>query len=86
MTRRDLLKTAGAAAAVSALPLDSLAQCGLMTAASKGPAKLESEIYRVKLKHTWTTTMSSSEFRDVLMTRYIRDGVTGYGEGAPIVR
>ena len=30
--------------------------------------------------------MSSSEFRDTLHLRYIRDGVTGYGEGAPIVR
>ncbi len=30
--------------------------------------------------------MSSSEFRDTLYVRYTRDGVTGYGEGAPIVR
>jgi L-alanine-DL-glutamate epimerase-like enolase superfamily enzyme len=30
--------------------------------------------------------MSSSEFRDTLHLRYTRDGITGYGEGAPIVR
>jgi L-alanine-DL-glutamate epimerase-like enolase superfamily enzyme len=30
--------------------------------------------------------MSSSEYRDTLHVRYTRDGLTGIGEGAPIVR
>lgn len=30
--------------------------------------------------------MSSSEYRDTLHVRYSKDGVTGHGEGAPIVR
>jgi L-alanine-DL-glutamate epimerase-like enolase superfamily enzyme len=30
--------------------------------------------------------MSSSEYRDTLHLRYTRDGMTGHGEGAPIVR
>jgi L-alanine-DL-glutamate epimerase-like enolase superfamily enzyme len=30
--------------------------------------------------------MSSSDFRDTLHVRLIRDGVTGHGEGAPIIR
>jgi L-alanine-DL-glutamate epimerase-like enolase superfamily enzyme len=30
--------------------------------------------------------MSSSDYRDTLYVRYSRDGVTGIGEGAPIVR
>ena len=30
--------------------------------------------------------MSSSEFRDTLHFRYISAGITGRGEGAPIVR
>ena len=30
--------------------------------------------------------MSSSDYRDTLHVRYVRDGITGYGEGAPIVR
>ena len=47
---------------------------------------LETEIVRLNLRHTWTTTMSSSDYRDTLHVRYIRDGVTGHGEGAPIVR
>ena len=53
---------------------------------SYGSGRVGMEIVRLKLRHTWTTTMSSSEFRDTLHLRYTRDGVTGYGEGAPIVR
>ena len=81
MNRRDWMKTAGSAAALAAFPLDLLAE-----RASPGSAKLETEIVRLNLRHTWTTTMSSSEYRDVIYTRYTRDGVTGLGEGAPIVR
>jgi L-Ala-D/L-Glu epimerase len=44
------------------------------------------EVMRLNLKHTWTTVMSSSDFRETLYVRYTRDGVTGLGEGAPIVR
>jgi L-alanine-DL-glutamate epimerase-like enolase superfamily enzyme len=38
------------------------------------------------LRHTWTTTMSSSDYRDTVQVEYRRDGVSGFGEGAPIVR
>jgi L-alanine-DL-glutamate epimerase-like enolase superfamily enzyme len=41
---------------------------------------------RLNLQHTWTTTMSSSEYRDTIYVSYSRDGLTGHGEGAPIVR
>jgi len=47
---------------------------------------LETRIVRLNLRHTWTTTMSSSEYRDTLHVAYTRDGITGRGEGAPIVR
>jgi L-alanine-DL-glutamate epimerase-like enolase superfamily enzyme len=50
------------------------------------PATLEARIVRLNLRHTWTTTMSSSEYRDTLHVVYRRDGLTGHGEGAPIVR
>ena len=30
--------------------------------------------------------MSSSDYRDTVHVRYTRDGITGVGEGAPIVR
>lgn len=82
MKRRDWLKSAAALGAAVALPIPTFA----FGQASAGPARLETEIKRLKLRHTWTTTMSSSEFRDTLHLRYTRDGITGYGEGAPIVR
>jgi L-Ala-D/L-Glu epimerase / N-acetyl-D-glutamate racemase len=74
MNRRSFMKAAAAlpAAAVK-LP------------AAAGPS-LTAKIVRLKLRHTWTTTMSSSEYRDTLHTTYERDGLAGHGEGAPIVR
>ena len=76
MNRREWLQRFGAAAAAAAQPL-----------AGASPAtKFSAEIVRLKLRHTWTTVMSSSEYRDTVHTRFERDGVTGRGEGAPIVR
>ena len=73
MKRRTFFQSA------AALPV-----AGALRAAA-APA-LDTRILRLNLKHTWTTTMSSSEYRDVLYTSYSRDGLTGHGEGAPIVR
>jgi L-alanine-DL-glutamate epimerase-like enolase superfamily enzyme len=73
MNRRNFLKTAAVAPAGSGL------------AAAPGPS-LETRIMRLNLRHTWTTTMSSSQYRDTLYVAYARDGITGHGEGAPIVR
>jgi L-Ala-D/L-Glu epimerase len=56
-----------------------------MMAAVAAP-DIGTEVVRLRLRHTWTTVMSSSEYRDNLHLRYTRDGVTGMGEGAPIVR
>ena len=55
-------------------------------ALAMGDASLEARIVRLNLQHTWTTTMSSSQYRDTLHTTYTRDSITGHGEGAPIVR
>jgi L-alanine-DL-glutamate epimerase-like enolase superfamily enzyme len=77
MNRRNFLKTA----AVAGCPLGP----GSAVAAAPGPS-LETRIMRLNLRHTWTTTMSSSQYRDTLYVAYARDGITGHGEGAPIVR
>jgi L-alanine-DL-glutamate epimerase-like enolase superfamily enzyme len=53
---------------------------------SAAGAALEASIVRLNLRHTWTTTMSSSEHRDTLEVRYSREGETGIGGGAPIAR
>lgn len=44
------------------------------------------ETVRLKLLHTWTTTMSSSDYRDVIYFMLSRGAHSGIGEGAPIVR
>ena len=85
MERRELLKLTGSAVAAAALPLGR-ARLAAASAEASAPARVETEIIRLKLRHTWTTTMSSSAFRDTLHVRYTRDGITGFGEGAPIVR
>jgi len=89
MNRRDWIKTLGSAAVLKGLeaPARVLGRTSAPQAAySSSTTRLETEIVRLNLRHTWTTTMSSSAYRDTLHVRYIRDGVTGHGEGAPIVR
>ncbi len=83
MNRREWLK---GAAVYTASALEGNAVPFSTKASDGGPAAVETRIVRLNLRHTWTTTMSSSEYRDNLYLRYIRDGVTGLGEGAPIVR
>ncbi|HYA55304.1 MAG TPA: hypothetical protein VED22_00765, partial [Nitrososphaerales archaeon] len=56
------------------------------TQIGEGSASFAAKVVRLNLRHTWTTTMSSSSYRDTLQVNYGRDGITGYGEGAPIIR
>ncbi|HKW97757.1 MAG TPA: dipeptide epimerase [Bryobacteraceae bacterium] len=72
MIRRDWFKALGAAAALGS--------------ASGAVSEIESKIVRLRLRHTWTTVMSSSQYRDNLHVRYTHAGITGVGEAAPIVR
>lgn len=72
MRRRDALKILGASPALGA--------------PAEAPSSIEARIVRLKLQHTWTTVMSSSQYRDNVHLRYTHGGITGMGEGAPIVR
>lgn len=72
MTRRDLF----GAAALAAMPAGA--------AATRTLFKIETR--RLHLRHTWTTTMSSSDYRDVIYFLLQRGPVSAIGEGAPIVR
>jgi L-alanine-DL-glutamate epimerase-like enolase superfamily enzyme len=78
MNRRGFCKSAVLGPAAAAIGGD-------VAFASEG-ASFDARIVRLNLQHTWTTTMSSSQYRDTLHTAYTRDGITGHGEGAPIVR
>ena len=83
MNRREWLKTTGGMGAGCVLakwaPWPGLTQQNLA-------CNWEANVTRLKLRHTWTTTMSSSEYRDTIQVHLTSDGVTGVGEGAPIVR
>lgn len=76
MDRRDFLSAAGA------LPVMAQAPRGLAAARTGWTFRTQ----RLNLKHTWTTVMSSSDSRETLVAECTRDGITGMGEGAPIVR
>jgi L-Ala-D/L-Glu epimerase len=75
MNRRRFVQTAAVAPVASAF-----------AAPAAAPPALTTKIVRLNLQHTWTTTMSSSQYRDTLHVAYSRGGITGHGEGAPIVR
>ena len=74
MNRRTFFQGAAAGIAV-----------GSAARAAAAPG-LDAKIVRLNLLHTWTTTMSASQYRDTLHVAFSRDGITGRGEGAPIVR
>ncbi len=86
MNRREWMKTTAAAGAAMAMDGTLTAEAFGRAAQVSGGTKFETQIRRLKTRHTWTTTMSSSEFRDTLFVNLTRDGITGTGEGAPIVR
>lgn len=77
MNRRNFMKSTVAPAILSP---------ALAAAGPGGEASFQGKIVRLNLVHTWTTTMSSSTYRETVHTSYTRDGITGHGEGAPIVR
>ena len=90
MKRRDCLKALGAAAVAGSVPTVSAA-CAPASDVPQAsgvpqPPEIRTEVFRVTLRQTWTTTMSSDNYRDVLYVHYARDGISGVGEGAPIIR
>ncbi len=48
--------------------------------------RIHVEKKRLQLKQTWTIARGSSDYRDNIFVTIERDGITGYGEGAPIPR
>jgi L-alanine-DL-glutamate epimerase-like enolase superfamily enzyme len=99
LSRRNLIfASVGSAAGLLTLPMARDAQADKQPQKTRemdgradgksgqGQAVVQGEILRLKLRHTWTTVMSSSTFRETILCRYTRDGVTGLGEGAPIKR
>ena len=86
MNRRDWLKVTSAASLAAASPISPKLLRAEAAAATPQSASVRVELKRLNLQHAWTTTMSSSTYRETVNVRYERAGLTGYGEGAPIVR
>jgi L-alanine-DL-glutamate epimerase-like enolase superfamily enzyme len=85
MNRREAFLTLAGAAAGGAL----WGRGGTLLPAVQAEARggvFFTQIRRLELRHAWTTTMSTSAYRETLHAQFTRDGITGYGEGAGIVR
>jgi L-alanine-DL-glutamate epimerase-like enolase superfamily enzyme len=80
ISRRKLLGTAAAATVVGPR-IGAAGQRGV-----EGPPRVSVSRRRLLLRHTWTISRNSSEFKDNVFVRVERDGVTGWGEAAPNVR
>jgi len=64
-----------------------VAGCGCFRESHGGPGiSTEAQIVRLELRHTWRTVMSSSQYRDNVFLRCRKEGITGIGEAAPIIR
>jgi L-Ala-D/L-Glu epimerase len=84
MNRREWLTITAAAGVANSLPKARLDVPAEDPGTSRSSVSVE--LKRLNLQHTWTTTMSSSTYRETVNVRYTRSGITGYGEGAPIIR
>ena len=51
-----------------------------------GPTRFTVSTKRLTLRHTWTISRNSSDFKDNVFVCIERDGVAGWGEAAPNVR
>lgn len=58
----------------------------LLGAAAGPRTTISARSMRLDLVNTWTTVMSSSTYRETLGVSVVSGGITGVGEGAPIVR
>lgn len=86
MNRREWLRLTSAAGIASTVSTAPAVFGSTKTPYSTPAAAVDVQLKRLNLQHTWTTTMSSSTYRETVNIRYSRDGLTGYGEGAPIIR
>ena len=66
VNRRQWLKVAGAAGAFTLRPIGKLLAANGAPLPSDHKASVQVDLKRLMLRHTWTTTMSSSAYRDTV--------------------
>jgi L-Ala-D/L-Glu epimerase len=80
ISRKAFLQTSGAAMfALSGLK-------GQVKGAQGRSGSMEIKVQRLHLRHTWTISRNSSDYKDNVIVRVTRDGLSGFGEAAPNVR
>jgi hypothetical protein len=70
MNRRNFVQTAGLGGLLACLPGNTAVALVDEMKTSPGTTSVETDIYRLKLRHPWTTTMSSSTYRDIRYVHY----------------
>jgi L-alanine-DL-glutamate epimerase-like enolase superfamily enzyme len=82
MDRREFLKGIVAVAGAGSPVAAALGQAG----GAAQSDRFEVSVKRLTLRHTWTISRNSSDYKDNVFVRIERDGVVGWGEAAPNVR
>lgn len=83
MRRREFIALPGFILSPSLFPLDILEE---LSRSSSGKTILKAKIYEVKLKHAWGLSRGTWTTRRNVLIKIERDGVSGFGEAAPIAR
>jgi len=87
MKRRDFLGTVGFAAMAAGMTtgLPGVA-CEKKRVSKEKGMKLSYEVKQLNLRHTWTISRNSSNFKNNVIVYLEKDGITGIGEAAPNIR
>jgi len=89
ISRRGFVKTAGVAIAAGAARTawpGSVAELAFGDVLAGKPTGFTLGTKRLMLRHTWTISRNSSDYKDNVFVCIERDGVKGWGESAPNVR
>lgn len=89
LTRKQFLRLSGTSILGFSLFSSASASTGSKSQpkiSGTGPMKIDIKTKKLILKHTWTISRNSSNFKNNVFVRIERDGIVGYGEAAPNVR
>ncbi len=83
MRRREFIEFSGLILSTHFFPFETLKDISI---SSSGKTVVKAKIYEVKLKHAWGLSRGTWTTRRNVLLKIERDGVTGFGEAAPIAR
>jgi len=88
LTRKNFLRLSGSSLLGFSLFGTVSGFAGTNSSKKKASAAMKIDIKTKKLilKHTWTISRNSSNFKNNVFVRIEKDGIAGYGEAAPNVR